>query len=75
MAFPSTSNLSFALPSAFRCCGIGAGGAVFDASSPLLRVICGRSRLVRASLSGGDADGSMILGNVGNFWDQDVYVF
>jgi len=69
MAFPSTSNLSFALPSAFRYCGVGAGGAVFDASSPLLRVICGRSRLVRASLSSGGTDGGMILGNVSDFWD------
>jgi hypothetical protein len=61
MAFPFTSNLSLALSSAFMWEDVGAGAAVIDLSSPLLRVIWGRMRLVRASLSvGAGFDGDMI---------------
>jgi len=55
MAFPWTLNLSFARISGLMVLDMGAGGAVNDNLSPLLRVICGRTRFVRLSLSTGGA--------------------
>jgi hypothetical protein len=60
MAFPWTSNLNFALPSALREAGTGRGAGVFEFSSPLLRTIWGRTRAVRASRGVSVADGGMI---------------
>ena len=53
MAFPFTSNLDLALPSALRFCGAGLEGPLMEEPSPLERTILGRTRAVRASLSEG----------------------
>lgn len=66
MAFPWTSNLSFALPSALREVVIRGGGAVFDVVSPLLRTIWGRTREVRSSW-GVSAVGAML--DIGDAWE------
>jgi hypothetical protein len=64
MAFPFTSNLNLALPSALRLSGACMGGPVIEVTSPLERIILGRIRAVRASLSetfaSSVADGAMV---------------
>lgn len=67
MAFPRTLNLSAARISGVRVLDIGAGGGVKDDSSPLLKVICGRTRFVRSSLFRADAvvDVFSRLSNIG----------
>jgi len=61
MAFPWTSNLNLARPSALKEVGTGRGAGVFEFSSPLLRTIWGRTRAVRASRGVSLADGGMIV--------------
>ena len=51
MALPRTLNLIFARISGLRFLGIGEGGAVKDDVSPMLKVICGRTRVGRSFLS------------------------
>lgn len=70
MAFPFTSNLNFALASGVMEVGIGAGGGVNEVASPLLKVIWGRTRLVRSSRSF-VSSAERVLGVVLN----DLYVF
>jgi len=68
IAFPFTSNLRFALSEAGKEAGGGAEGKVLDVESPLLRVIWGRVREVRDSLSVGAVMVLVCLGCYGLSW-------